>query len=382
MQYIKIAIVYLLRFLLKIFCILPIKQNRIVFVSYEGRQYSCNPKYIFEYMQIRYGNKYQYVWCLNSRDFLPKKYQHISLVKFLSFGYLYFIMTSKYIISNQLIEPFFPLRKKQMFTNTWHGGGAYKKMDISSSVFKHRFRYMSVSRTLRSKITAHTISSCEKFTYYYAKEWNLPTASFLPIGLPRNDVFFNGCPGIKQQITDLYNIKKQNKLVLYAPTLRGDHYNPQNLYFSLDIERLLNALKNRFTGDFSLLYRSHYMYNNTTNAKNVVDVSKYPDMQELLCAVEVLLTDYSSSIWDFSFTGKPCFLYTPDLSGYKSERDFYTPIESWPFPLAETEEQLFNNIITFDEIDYKQKVEQHHKDLGSYEHGNASENFVKAVMDD
>jgi CDP-glycerol glycerophosphotransferase len=382
MQYIKIAIVYLLRFLLKIFYVLPIKQNRIVFVSYEGRQYSCNPKYIFEYIYKQYGIRYQYVWCLNDKFLLPENYENILCVKFLSLNYIIFIMSSKYIISNQLIEPLFSLRQGQKFINTWHGGGAYKKMDITSPVFRRRFKYMSVVKKIRSKTITHTISACERFTYFLSREWNLPPSSFLPIGLPRNDIFFNDCPDIKQQITDFYHIKRQNRLVLYAPTLRGDHYNPQNSRISLNIEKLLYVLKNRFTGDFSLLYRAHYMYNNTTNVQNIIDVSQYPDMQELLCVVDVLLTDYSSSIWDFSFTGKPCFLYTPDLCEYKSERDFYTPIESWPFPIAETGEQLFANIITFDEIDYKQKVKQHHMDLGSYEHGNASENFVKAVIGD
>ena len=105
----------------------------------------------------------------------------------------------------------------------------------------------------------------------------------------------------------------------------------------------------------------------------MINVSGYADMQELICAADVLITDYSSSVWDFSLTGKPCFIYANDLSAYKEERNFYTPIEEWPFALAETNEELHENILNFDPEVYKHKVEEHHKELGSYETGHACE---------
>jgi len=96
-------------------------------------------------------------------------------------------------------------------------------------------------------------------------------------------------------------------------------------------------------------------------------------MQELLCAADVLITDYSSSIWDFSFTGKPCFLYAPDLAQYDKERGFYTSIETWPAILAEDNDTLIKNILDFNERDFTERVRKHHDDLGSYETGQATQ---------
>jgi CDP-glycerol glycerophosphotransferase len=79
--------------------------------------------------------------------------------------------------------------------------------------------------------------------------------------------------------------------------------------------------------------------------KYAVNASKYDEMQELLCMADVLITDYSSSQWDFALTGKPGFLFTPDLDYYQHEdRGFYTPIDDWPFPYAKTNEELSNLI--------------------------------------
>jgi CDP-glycerol glycerophosphotransferase len=104
-------------------------------------------------------------------------------------------------------------------------------------------------------------------------------------------------------------------------------------------------------------------------------------MQELLCAADILITDYSSSMWDFSLTFKPCFIYAPDLAKYQAEQGFYIPLEQLPFPIAETNEQLAHNIRTFDPEKYKQAVKQYHSDLGSHETGTAREQFCKILLD-
>jgi CDP-glycerol glycerophosphotransferase len=116
------------------------------------------------------------------------------------------------------------------------------------------------------------------------------------------------------------------------------------------------------------------------NKPNVISASDYPDMQELLYAADILITDYSSSMWDFSLTFKPCFIFAPDLKKYLAEQGFYTPIEEWPFPIAETNEQLIENINNINEEKYKQTVRKHHADLGSYENGTACEQFCHSVF--
>lgn len=101
-------------------------------------------------------------------------------------------------------------------------------------------------------------------------------------------------------------------------------------------------------------------------------MSLYPDMQELLCATDILITDYSSCMWDFSLMYKPCFIYANDLEEYKIERNFHTPIKEWPFPLSINNDELIKNINDFDNNKYIKKVKEHHEKLGSYENGQAS----------
>jgi CDP-glycerol glycerophosphotransferase len=85
-------------------------------------------------------------------------------------------------------------------------------------------------------------------------------------------------------------------------------------------------------------------------------------------------------MWDFSFTYRPCFIYAPDLGKYKAEQGFYMPLEDLPFSVAETNEQLAHNVVAFNLERYERAVRQYHTDLGSYETGNAREQFCKMLF--
>ena len=101
-----------------------------------------------------------------------------------------------------------------------------------------------------------------------------------------------------------------------------------------------------------VLYRAH-RYSEDDSAgldpECSADVTDYPDMQELLAAADMLITDYSSCIWDYSFLYRPCFLYTPDLREYLAKTGFYVDIHEWPFPICENMEDLEKQIRSFDE---------------------------------
>jgi len=381
-QFLRINIIYFLRIVLRIFYIVPINERKIVLASYEGKQYACSPKYIFEYMMRHYGNTFIYIWALNEHHFLPDEYRNIQTVKYLSFGYLFHAFTAGYIIYNSAVKPYLPFRKSQIIVNTWHGGGAYKTVFVDAPAYKKNIISMNVARKKTSMMVKYVISSCEKFTTVSSKVWAIPVAKFLPIGMPRNDILFNIPNSVRRKVKDYFNLDDK-KIVLYAPTYRGNYRNTDAMDFSLEVPFLQKSLKNKFENDFLVLYRSH-IYNKDKSGmnKNIVSASDYPDMQELLCATDILITDYSSCIWDFSFTFKPCFIYAPDLKKYQNEQGFYTPIEDWPFPLAETNEQLMENILNFDEEEYKQAVKRHHLDLGSYESGTACEQFCKLIINE
>ena len=114
-QLINIIGGFTLRIVLRLFYIFKINHKRVLFVAYEGRQYSCNPKYIFEYLYNSYKKDYELVWCLNDRDSLPKQFENVKIVKHYSLLYFYYALTSKYFISNLAIDPILPKREKQVF---------------------------------------------------------------------------------------------------------------------------------------------------------------------------------------------------------------------------------------------------------------------------
>ena len=111
----------------------------------------------------------------------------------------------------------------------------------------------------------------------------------------------------------------------------------------------------------------------------MVDATKYEDMQELLCASDVLVTDFSSSMWDFALTGRPCFLYAPDIQQYIDERGFYTEPSTWPFPLAKSDDELSANILGFDQAAYEKALAKHYSDFGSYENKDACAKVCEAI---
>lgn len=129
-------------------------------------------------------------------------------------------------------------------------------------------------------------------------------------------------------------------------------------------------------------FRMHHAYGTQNSfSSESMDLSDYPDMQELLLVADVLITDYSSCMWDFSLTGKPCFIYAADSEQYISERDFYTPMASWPFSIALNNEELRQNILNYNEKAYRQKVKKHHERMGICESGHASELVADAIYD-
>ena len=113
-----------------------------------------------------------------------------------------------------------------------------------------------------------------------------------------------------------------------------------------------DALHERFGGRWIFAYRYHPCIVNREKAKrmeNVADFTDYDDMQELLLASDVLINDFSSSMWDFMLTGKPCFTFALDMDHYVETTKLYTPLNEWPFSKARSNEELAENILNFEE---------------------------------
>lgn len=368
----------------KVFFVFPIQNNKVIFISYIGKQYAGSPKYLSEYLKRCYKGKFSIVWVLRDKENGCKE---DTVVKFLSLSHYYHFITSKVIVDNIGMPTYMPKRKGQYVINTWHGGGAYKDYSPESS---KKSKYKIKMDVKKTKNTDLVLSSCRVFServvpdiaYKYSGE-------IMPSGLPRNDIVLNGDKQvIRETVCNSYNIDTDSMIILYAPTFRGDlnviggDVSEKPVDLDIDIKKVISAVEKRYHKRTTVLFRKHHALKIVNNIENVIDATSYPDIQELLCAADILISDYSSTIWDFSLMKKPCFLYCPDLDYYLNEdRGVYTPIETWPGILCRTNEELEQAILNFDETEYVNKVKKHHADLGSYEDGTACEQVCKRIAE-
>ena len=357
-----ILLIKLLRILVRMFYIFPIKNNRMLFCSYLGKEYSCNPKYISEYLQANYPEEFEIIWAFRNVNKFKTIYG-IKPIQYKSILWIYYALTSKVIIGNNGAV-WIPRRKNQLIIDTWHGGGCYKKVSINNENSDEKSRY-------RLKISSNEInlylSSSEYFSENVIRKSFMYNGKILESGMPRNDILFqNDKETIVKKVISKYELWNDSYIVLFAPTWRKNKKRSQ----CLDVSAIKKAIKIRFGKDAVVLGRGHHRESKMIET-NIIDVTDYPDMQELLVAADMLITDYSSSIWDYSFSGKPCFLLTPDLEEYSKTPGFDRSIYEWGFDVCCTTIELVNSIEKFDEEVYREKMNLHHKELTSYERGNA-----------
>lgn len=376
---IKYAVEVSIRFFLRAFHLLPLKKQ-ILFESFQGSNLNCNPLYV--YRKFREENPdVKIIWTYNAEAPQDKEFENVRFVKFHSIKWLMANLFSKVIVNNDSFALFIPYRKKQLLINTWHGGGAYKKIGNADNALADS-KEEQKKNAYFAKITDYFVSSSTIFSQTASASFGFSERQMLESGMPRNDIFFDKekISEANKKVRTFYHIDDDRLLILFAPTFRGDARNSQ-FENQLDFTQLRTALSKKFKKDVTLMFRGHHTMKNSigTDEGADFDASHYPDMQELLCAADVLVTDYSSSMWDFSFTEKPCFLFMPDLEFYIQDRGFYTEPQTWGFPIATSNQELSKRISEFSIRKYKQDLKKNHEFFGSMEDGKATEKICEII---
>lgn len=388
--FLKVVYSELIRIATFPFRLMPIRKNRILFTGLTGGNsydYSCNPKYIYEYMRDNYKGKFEMVWAVAD----PEKYaflqdEGVKLVKHFTISSYPLLLTSKVVITNGSYAPWFPFRKKQYVINTWHGGGAYKKVENerpdANWATKRRARFCADNIDLFLASCRIQEEQMIRTTYQYEKE-------VLRAGTPRNDKLICGDTGkMADKVREYYKIPQDAGIVLYAPTYRNGETE-----VVMDSDKLLVLLeqgiapvysdRNRKQKKWYFLSRYHRYQDDSMNVKvignNILNAADYPDMQELLCAADILITDYSSCVWDFGFLYRPCFLYVPDREEYTAKTGYYVNLEEWPYLQALTMEELAENIKRYDPAIARESQRKHYEQLGSYETGQCRERIAEKI---
>lgn len=358
-----------------------VKANRIVFGTYQNN-YVCNCKYIAQYI-IDHKLDYELIFIVNTDVYENvQKYDipaEIKLVRRNSIESFYALATAKFWFDNSLncIWRRVPKKKSQYYFNTWHGSLGIKKL---AGNFHWRIIAGYGNKTIDYFITDSTFDE-EVFGKSF---W--PSVKFLKVGHPRNDILADvqRMKVAKNKIYDYYGIDLDKRALLYAPTFR-DNKNDVSA-FKIDFTLLKEALKQRFGGEWVILTRLHYHNYKNENTRNcfaeegnVIDVSAYPDMQEIMAAADAGVTDYSSWIFDYIATGRPGFIYAEDIDKYINDRGFYYSLSETPFSIAGNSDELIRNIKEFDEASYKSALAKFLQGKGYYGQGRACEQIINTL---
>ena len=319
---------HLVRGLNFFFMIIPLKKNKVLFLSDQRDVLGGNLKCLYDSVD---KEKYNKVLILKANNLTKRSKKDV--VKL-----LYHITTSKYILLDDWNKTICMItrRKKQEIVQLWHGPGAFKtfgfsRIDRSKKINKY---------TMHRNYTKAIVTS-DKIRWCYAEGFGMDILNVRATGFPRTDCFFDEkyVSNIKKSFYDEYKEFKNKKIILFAPTYRGVNLAKATYDFDkIDFDKMYNELKD----DYILIVKWHpAIYDKIKLGKIKVDYSKYKDfiydfsdkrdINDILLITDVLITDYSSVIFDYFLLDKPVIYYTYDLEEYKKERGLYYPFEDYVY---------------------------------------------------
>ena len=346
-------------------------------MSYYGGIYGCNPKYLSEYFVSR-REGWDIVWGFTK----PEKHPLAGFrsVRYLSFRFFYELATCSVFITNYRMPAFYRRRKKQLYIQTWHSSLRLKAIeaDARESVSEY---YLEMAHHDSRQISL-LLSGCEKSTEIFRRAFWY-SGEILHTGTPRMDLLFRQDEDLAFRIKASLGLSAREYVVLYAPTFR--ERNDHDAY-TLHLKKLQHLLQQKWGGNWQILLRLHpHMSNHSLSFRDkptsVHDVTNYDDIQELLYISDVVISDYSSLVFDYLVTGRPCFLYTPDLDEYlEKERNLYFRLEELPFPVIINNDAMEQVFAAFNENDYRVKTALFLQRIRSYETGHACENVYQAIV--
>ena len=372
----------------KVFLKLPIKKKRVLFESFLGRNVSGNPKYIYNYLvENKLDRKYQLIWILNDLDEeIPGK---VKKVKRKSLKYYYYMATSGYWIFNVRQGDEIVKRKGTTYLQTWHGtplkrlasdmfnvdmGGVTNLDEYKEKFFRNsrRWDYLLAQNDYSAEIFERAFNFKKEMIY----------------GYPANDILYtkNNESDINA-IKDKLGIPKDKKVIIYAPTWREDNFFKKG-HYKMSIELDLDKMQKELGDEYVVIIRAHYLIASSINVADykgfVYDFSQGFDIQELYLISDILITDYSSVMFDFANLKRPMIFFTYDLEKYRdSLRGFYFDFEKVaPGKIAMTTDEIVDTIANIDEVneEYKDRYEAFYNKFCHVDNGESAKNIVEKIF--
>lgn len=382
----------------------PIKKNRIVVTTFEGRGgFGCNPKYIVEEIH-RIKHDTEIVWLVND---MGKEFPaYIKKAPYTVWGRAYYMSTARVWIDNYRTHYGVKKRAGQYYLNTNHYTLGVKCTGLwRGAGFSPMARIVSEADSRQMDALVIDSSWCETVM----PRAMLYSGRLLKTGSPRCDILYGERTAERQRLRERHGLPLDAKIVMYAPTFReGAKNGVRSVYsevWTIDFERLLASLAARFGGDWYICLRVHPQlaasftgYDGGKLAGRIFDESKADDMYELLAGVDCYITDYSSAVFEAGWAKIPAIIYADDIAEYRAARGALywqrasdgrvvldrsiTPefTAELPFAIAEDNDELSASIADFDFADYVQRIDRLMDTLGVVFDGQASARVARELL--
>ncbi len=303
----------------------PVKHNMVSFIIDSGESFKGNLDYIKKEFERRGNFEFHF--------FYKDK---------LSFSSFKKLASSKYIFLNDNFFPiaFMKFNPENIIVQLWHAPGASKKFGASVE---------AENKDIISKISHnidYLIITSDKIKRQYSEAFQISENKIRALGLPRMDYYFENhdLSELKSEFCSRYDISKDKKIILYAPTFRDeDKYN--NVFDFLDIDMFNRELGSDYVLALRLHPKIRNLYDDDSQNK-YINVSDWQSEQELMLISDMLITDYSSIMIEYGILNKPIIFFTYDLDDYLSnERGFYYDFKTTvPGPIVYTSDELISAI--------------------------------------
>lgn len=362
------------------FYFLPIKKNRIIFDNFGGKGFGGNPKYIAKAIH-QLNNNIEMVWLVDNLEKFDFP-QYIRAVKIDSVYALYVRATAKIWVDN--VRHRHPMRKKhnQIYLQTWHGTMGAKRIEKDAENLLEK-SYVEEAKYDGKILDAILVDNSLQEQLFLRAFWLNENAEILRFGFPQNDQVvkdnnnFNMIAKLKKSLS----IDSSCYYVLYAPTFRDDF---STKGYEINFKGVINAFENIMKKPTKIIIRLHpnvaFQKEQITFSENILDGTDYPSIQDLALVLDAVVSDYSSSLFDFAVLEKPAFVCALDYDEYEKKRGFIKEFYEFPFPIAKSNSELIEIINCFDIKKYRENLQTFYKKYQVYGDGHASENSAKWIL--
>ncbi|MED1468588.1 CDP-glycerol:glycerophosphate glycerophosphotransferase [Bacillus salipaludis] len=332
----RLGNIFLKRIVYTFSTLMPLNKKKVIFATNKTDILEGNLKSIYNDIFYKYNNWKKCVYLKKERSFIEKckQYYHLGNAKIILLDDYY----------NQLYH--LKIRKGTEVIQTWHACGAFKKFGFSAQGYRdsNSLYFEKGAHTMYTKV----ITSSAKIVPHYAEAFNKTEDKVFPLGVPRTDIFFDKefIEFTKRKYLLKYPELRNKKIILYAPTFRGTARERVKFDLELDLEKMKKSLSE----EYILILKLHPSVKEGIQVPNhlsnfVLNLSDIGDVNELLLITDLLITDYSSVIFEYSLLKRPMVFFSYDLEYYLSERGFYYEYKDLvPGPIATTTGEVIKYI--------------------------------------